>query len=164
MKGSRGRTWRTSWHGGNDELRSSRRRRLLRRHRFPNQRKVDLRERERLGRENVALVVDTEVSPTTIDELEHLHSPANRIRNPRIRHVMSRIDRQFFSAVVDSIARRECFAHPIGSDGKNVSLGDRRHTLASPAGNVGNDSVGAEMKLRLEENPPPAGPFNADVI
>lgn len=70
---------------------------------------------------------------------------------------MARIDGELLGAIETLGARGEDLTHPVGRDGEKGHIGKSRHSLAPPAGDVGDEDVAAEVELGLVEEDPVLG-------
>ena len=112
---------------------------------------------EGFGPHDVVAAVGGGDHPVTVGQPIDLQRASERIDEPQIPEAFARVDPHLPRAVDTSGAGGDDLTHPVRCQGHERGRGDRGHPLLSPASEVRNEHVVAEVQLRLVENPPPAG-------
>ena len=82
---------------------------------------------------------------------------SSRVDEPEMPDPLPGVDRALAVQVELAGRGREHLAHPVRRQGTVRRVGKVGHVPAAPARQVGHENVLAEMKLGLEDDPPPAG-------
>ena len=109
----------------------------------------------------------TRTSSSSFRAAIRVQAPSRRAKASRVRATGSTnqrwptpargVDAALVGQVDPPGARAQDLADPVGREVEPGAIGTGRHPLAAPAGEVGDEDVGAEVQLGLVEDPPAAG-------
>jgi len=117
---------------------------------------VQLHRVEGLGADRPGPFVLRRDDPVPVLQPKHLERLLPWIDEPGVAHALPSVDRELAYPVDAYGGRREDLADPVRCLLEKRHVGEHRHPLASPASQVRDQDVRAEVQLRLDQDPPPS--------